>query len=78
MLVQIKSENRELASEGPSLWDTLFRYLQAGEVETVCRWKAARVCKASHGIFASRGARSPQPIGSFVGCMSLDTEVPLR
>jgi len=70
-VVQIKSQNRELASGEPSFGDTLFRYLQAGEVETICRWKAARGCKSSHGIFASEGARSPHPIGSFVGCTSL-------
>src|SRR5450631_4128902 len=34
-VVQIKSQNRKLASGEPSLGDTLFRYLQAGEVETV-------------------------------------------
>ena len=36
------------------------------------------MCKSSRGIFASREARSPQAIGSFVSCTSLDSEVPLR
>jgi hypothetical protein len=59
VLVQIKSENRDLVRKSHPLGHS-FRILTGWRRRDCRPLESSRVCKSSRGIFASREARSPQ------------------